>query len=399
MKTYLIIISLVFASFVMAEIANAQERVPVREFTPREAIVTLDRTLRFDQALTILQEYSSKFERKVLINRSGFNEQIGVSIPGLYWFDALKMVTSLNQLTIREYDDRIEILRKDGGTAVDAGADVKTREDMMPARTIYSDTREIEISAIFFEGNRTFLREIGVNWSAIRDGMVSVASLGATGVSEPQFNVDGNISEMMNTGQWQVDALLSTLEANDKGEILSSPKIKVMEGEVGRIQVGQDFSIKQRDFAGNVIDQFFSTGTILTVKPWLIRDEGEDFIYMEIEAERSSAQPGAVSTIINKQQASTRVLLLSGETAAIAGLYETEETFLRRGIPFLKDLPGWVLGLRYIFGYEKKELKQKELVIVIKAELIPSLRDRAMPESQGVDFIRQQIEAHRKSLE
>jgi type IV pilus assembly protein PilQ len=394
---HIIIILVAFLVLPLTQLL-AQDRPPVREFTPRDAIVTLDRTLRLDQAVIILNDYSIRFERKNIINRSGFNEPIGVSIPGLYWFDALQMIASINQLQLREFPDRIEIMRQEtvGETAGTTG---QRRAGSGPAREIYPDMREIEISAVFFEGNRTFLREIGVNWSAIRDGMVSVTNLGATNVSEPQFSVDANISEMMNTGRWSVDALLNTLEANDKGEILSSPKIKVMEGEVGRIQVGQDFSIKQRDFAGNVIDQFFSTGTILTVRPWLIRDEGQDFIYMEVDAERSSAQPGAISTVINKQEASTRILLLSGETAAIAGLYETEETKLRRGVPILKDLPGWFLGLRYLFGYEKVEYKQKELVIVITANLIPGLAERSIEDIKSREFIRQQLEEYRRRVD
>lgn len=398
MKSIHIIIILV--AFLVLPLTHllAQDRPPVREFTPRDAIVTLDRTLRLDQAVIILNDYSIRFERKNIINRSGFNEPIGISIPGLYWYDALQMIVSINQLQLREYPDRIEIMRQES-TGETTGATGQRRTGSAPAREIYPDTREIEISAVFFEGNRTFLREIGVNWSAIRDGMVSVTNLGATNVSEPQFSVDANISEMMNTGRWSVDALLNTLEANDKGEILSSPKIKVMEGEVGRIQVGQDFSIKQRDFAGNVIDQFFSTGTILTVRPWLIRDEGQNFIYMEIDAERSSAQPGAISTVINKQEASTRILLLSGETAAIAGLYETEETKLRRGVPILKDLPGWFLGLRYLFGYEKIEYKQKELVIVITANLIPGLNERSIEDIRSREFIQQQLEEYRRRVD
>lgn len=92
-------------------------------------------------------------------------------------------------------------------------------------------------------------------------------------------------------------------------------------------------------------------------------------------AERSTANPDPVSTIINKQEAVTQVLLYSGESTVIAGLYETDELTIRRGIPFLKDLPPWFFGLRYIFGYNSYEVNQTELIIVIKAEIIPSLRE------------------------
>lgn len=398
MKKIIIIITLAISGIAVADGVFAQDRPP-REFTPRDGIVSLDRTLTFDIALNILQDYSQRFENKTLINRTGFNEQIGISIPGLYWHDALTMIVNTHRLAMREYPDRIEIIWPVSDDGIDIVPE-QEREIKRPARQIYSDTREIEISAIFFEGNRRFLREIGVDWSAISMGRVNVTNLGAATVSEPIFSVDANISEMIDTGEWQIDALLNTLEANDKGEILSSPKIKVLEGEMGRIQVGQDFSIKQRDFAGNVVDQFFSTGTILSVTPWLIQSDGKEFVYMEIEAERSSAVPGTISTLINKQEASTRILLLDGETTAIAGLYETEENVVRRGIPILKDLPPWFLGLRYLFGYESREVVHKELVIVITAKLVPAIPDRSVrgPENAR-DFIDRKLEEYRQSLQ
>lgn len=372
--------------------ATAQDRLPVREFTPHDAIVVLDRGLAMNDAVRILSEFSVRHENRMILNLSSFTGNIALGIPGLHWRDALDLVTGYHQLVVETLPDRIEI--RDRMLPQQVAAQERRGG---PARQIFSDTREIEISATFFQGDRRFLREIGVNWSAIRNGMVEVSSFGAGSVSEPQFALGLNISEMTGTGQWQIDALLNTLEAINKGEILSSPTIKVLEGEVGRIQVGQDFSIKQRDFAGNVIDQFFSTGTILTVTPWLIPSDGEPFIFMEVLAERSSAQPDAVSTIINKQEATTKILLVNGETTAIAGLYETEQSTVRRGVPLLKDLPPWFFGLRYLFGFESVQYSQRELIIVIQARLVPAIEDRIINESMSrMELIRRESEQLRR---
>jgi len=391
-----LLLLLLFAGLCVAEQLQAQDRLPVREYTPRDAVVALDRSLSFEHAISILNDYSVRFENKVLLNRSGFSGNVGVSIPGLYWYDALEMIANYNNLTLQEYPDRIEVISartEEGGVPSDQRA-----EALKPDRPIFLDTREIQISATFFQGDRQFLREIGVNWSAISDGKVSVSNFGAGSVSEPVFEVDANISNMIDTGEWQIDALLNTLESQNKGEILASPTVKVMDGETGRIQVGQDFSIKQRDFAGNVIDQFFSTGTILTVTPWLLNVDGKEFIYMDVRAERSSAQPDAVSTIINKQEANTKILMLDGETTAIAGLYETEESIVRRGIPVLKDLPPWFFGLRYLFGYESKQHRQRELIIVLQAELAPALDTRTIQDVDTMDFIRQELLRRQQGL-
>lgn len=376
--------------------AKAQDRLPVREFTPRDAVVSIDRTMSFRDVISVINDFSMRFEERPVINRSEFTGPVGVSIPGLYWYDALEMVVAYNGLVIQNYPDRIEITPSPRSEEEAREAE---RETLKPSRPIYGDTREVEISATFFQGDRSYLREIGVNWSTIRDGMVSVANRGADLVSEPIFEVDANITGMVNTGSWEVNALFSALEANQKGEIIASPKIKVMDGETGRIQVGQDFSIKQRDFAGNVIDQFFSTGTILEVTPWIMDVDGEQFIYMEIDAERSTAQPDAVSTIINKQEATTRILMIDGETTAIAGLYETEKVTVRRGIPILKDLPGWFFGLRYLFGYESVNYSQQELIVVIKVDKVPSIGERFRLDMHRRDFIEQELRQRREEVD
>lgn len=111
MKKNIIIISLVYVILFSVSVTFAQDRLPVREYTPKDAIVTLDRTLSLDQSVRVLQEYSMKFENRSIINRTGTNQPIGVSIPGLYWYDALQMIANINRLVVREFPDRFEIIR------------------------------------------------------------------------------------------------------------------------------------------------------------------------------------------------------------------------------------------------------------------------------------------------
>ena len=59
----------------------------------------------------------------------------------------------------------------------------------------------------------------------------------------------------------------------------------------GRIQVGSDISIKQRDFAGNVIENFFSTGTIIEVTPYIYNEDDVNYILLDVSVERSSYVP------------------------------------------------------------------------------------------------------------
>jgi type IV pilus assembly protein PilQ len=375
----------------VSENGQAQVNPPVREYTNPDEMVTLAAETTFPQTFQILGNFSRRFANKTIVDTSNRTGTIGFTIPFMHWRQALEYVANAHKLAIREYPDRIELVLAPTGAPLvgtPAGQGAASEPVTVDAPTTRAqrsigggasselmvdlDTREVEISAIFFEANRRVLRELGLDWSFINEGVVNIKNLGA----DVSFDLL-EVSTKQDLGKgWNVEALFRTLDAQNDGKILATPRIKVIDGQEGDIQVGQDISIKQRDFAGNVTDQFFKTGTILTVTPYVVSEADTNFIVLDIKAERSTANPDPVSTIINKQTATTKLLLFSGESAVIAGLYETEVINIRRGIPFLKDLPPWVLGLRYIFGFNSKDFREKELIVVIKADLVPSLRNR-----------------------
>ncbi len=195
-----------------------------------------------------------------------------------------------------------------------------------------------------------------------------------------------------------IDVLAKMFSNYELGEILSGPQLIVRSGEEGRIQVGKDFSVKERDFAGNVIDKFYSAGTIITVTPQVVTENGVNFVHTLVAVERSDVTPGTVSTIVDKAKANTNLLLLDGEEVVIGGLYTSQTSEIRTGVPFLKDLPWYVLGLRYIFGYNKEEIKKQELVILLKAELVPTLQER-IANKQKEDGIFQRWRAEQTKMQ
>lgn len=366
-----------FFAFIMVaglNLAISQDRVPVREYTNPEELVVLSQDVSFNDALTILEELSIEFRDKIFVNQTEFTGPIGIEIPQMHWEDALSRIAEYNNMYVTEYSKYYEIQNIPIDQQQGQSEDIDEEE---PELQIDFGSREIKISATFFQGDRNMIREMGIDWSVVNNGEVRVSNNTSVDVQREIFEVEANISEIFSTGMVDITTLFRAFEESGHGEVLSSPSIKVLDGRTGNIQVGQDFSIKQRDFAGNITDEFFSTGTILNVTPNIYyNEEGTPFIYMTVETERSTAQPDPVSTIVNKQEAMTEVLMLSGESTVLAGLYETEVSTTRRGVPFLKDLPGWFLGLRYLFGYNSTEQTVQELVVLLKVELEPTLRDR-----------------------
>ena len=119
-------------------------------------------------------------------------------------------------------------------------------------------------------------------------------------------------------------------------------------GVKGRIQVGSDIAYTTKDFSGNTITQFFSTGSIVDVTPLVMVEDSITYIHLDLKIERSSTAGAGEGLEIKKSEAQTSILMLDGEETVLGGLYINEDTKRREGIPFLKDLPWWIFGLKYL---------------------------------------------------
>lgn len=419
-KTVLVIV----IGLLLSERAFSQDEYP-REFTSPEELISFNRDTPFQDAIQVIDQYSQEFTGKFIIDRSDFDGPININLPAMHWRDALTYILRVQNMILDEGPDYFEILTVQ--QAADRDLDGTPADGSEPGGEgvvgTSTRTREVRINATFFEGNRRALQEIGVDWSTLTNAVpsnildyiaedgnaqlpatefsnrfVQVNASGAQSVSQNIFNSLINFGDV--GAGIEVQALFSAFEADNLGETLATPTIKVMDGEVGRIQVGQDFSIKQRDIAGNVTDTFFSTGTILEVTPQVIEYQDTTFIYLDLQVERSTAQPDPVSTIINKEDASTHTLLLDGESTVIAGLYRTDRSEVRRGVPILKDLPAWFFGLRYLFGYNSTDVSQSELIVIVQAELEESIPVRMAEQLRTRrEAYDQQQEFHRAGLD
>jgi type IV pilus assembly protein PilQ len=90
--------------------------------------------------------------------------------------------------------------------------------------------------------------------------------------------------------------------------------------------------------------------------------------------------------------------LLNGEEGYIGGMYSNDETLVREGVPLLKDLPWWVFGLRYLFGYDSKVIIKRELIILLKAEILPTLEERAAKQTPVKDILQDSRQEMEKDL-
>lgn len=401
--------------------ARAQDRPTQRQlrtYVPPDQLVSFLPSTPFDVFVDFLNPVFERVTGKQVVDPTSSDFPIGVSIAGMHFLDALELVVDYKGLRYRE-TDRYFVVEEapDTDSVLDAaqaraGAASGTSQQVERPATLAS--REIRINAVLFELNLTRARELGMDWNVLfgdGTGQQGGGSGGTASTSEvPQFKVKteeifDDFSEILEAPASlelsTLTQLFRLLENEGIGETVANPEITVQSGEQGRIQIGSDVPVQIRDFSGNTVTQFYSTGIIIDVVPTLLSqavtdtvDAPElDFIHLDVTVEKSNGRPSLQGLVIDRNNAATQVLLLDGEQTIIGGLYSTEEAVSRRGIPLLKDLPPWFFGLRYVFGVTQTTVSQKELLIVLQAETLEPLQVRA-----DAPFERDMLEKRRDKI-
>ena len=382
----------------------------LRTYIPPDQLVSFLPSTPFATFIDYLNPIFERVTGRQIIDPLSVDDPIDIAIAGMHFFDAFELVLDYHSLVYRETERYYLIEEPPMGqpgvlTAEEAvapsGAAASARSDV--AAGVSALTREIQINAVLFEMNITKVRDLGIDWNVFfggqRGGNQS-GGVGGGGTGSDQQTEDVNFavktdklfdsfSDILKAPETIKLSTLTQffryLENEGAGETIANPSVTVQSGVKGNIQIGSDVPIQVRDFSGNTITQFYQTGIIIDVTPTLIKSALVDtvgaaeleFIHLDVKVEKSSGQPSFAGLVIDRNTADTQVLLLDGEQTIIGGLYSTAETVTRRGMPILKDLPGWVFGLRYIFGYSQTTVSQKELMIVLQAKLVDPLHVRA----------------------
>jgi len=393
-----------------AQVASSQgreARLRMNKYVSPDEMVSVESTLTIDQALAILDTMSEKFVGKIIDCPGTHTGKIGVWIQGEHWHDAMEKILKYNGLWYKEEARFIRVAPLEGevkgGTAVPPAGGTLPPGEKPGERLPTLDNRDVRISAVFFRVNVTRAQSYGISWNFYRApttatsnqptvDVLTTLGMGKTdtlvaGPTIQRGTVSDAMASVVSAPQFtfaNINALVKFFGQNNLGEVLTSPDLIVRDGKEGHIEVGQTIFLTSKDFAGNTVNKDYPSGTIITVTPTIYTQSDTDFIYLNLMIEQSSVDAGPV---INRAQVKTHALLFDGEETVIGGLMSTSESELREGIPFLKDLPWWFFGLRYIFGAESKQKVKDELVILLKAELISPIRQRISEKSLQQNLI------------
>jgi type IV pilus assembly protein PilQ len=257
------------------------------------------------------------------------------------------------------------------------------------AQALDSTTPQIEITAKLVDVDVEALKGIGIEWNIGPQANGAGEFWSSTGPTPADFPHPGKdpenaISGEHNTGiadpatrltygiskSWGfVEAQLSLLEQNRKANIISNPRVTTVDNREAKILVGQKIPLIVQDVAGNPVSQLQTIGIQLKVTPHLTQDKK---IIMDLHPEvsdlstQSTVQGGV---IINTSEADTRVMVDDGQTAVIGGLIRTNDSHVRRGTPFLKDIP--LVGM--LFRSDNSVKQNRELIIFVTPRLLTDM--------------------------
>jgi general secretion pathway protein D len=165
-----------------------------------------------------------------------------------------------------------------------------------------------------------------------------------------------------------VRAVLNTLAAESRVNILSSPSLMVLNNQTATINVGDEVPVttqQQQATAGTstIVNniEFRDTGVLLTVTP---RVNAGGLVTMEIEQEVSNVAAGTGNSLtptIQQRKITSTVAVKSGDTVVLGGLIRENTSLTQSGLPILHKLP--LIGP--LFGATNQEQRRTELVVLI----------------------------------
>ncbi len=163
---------------------------------------------------------------------------------------------------------------------------------------------------------------------------------------------------------------LTALESDQRGKIVSSPRVTTANQQKAKIASGTEIPYLQASSSGATNVAFKEAVLSLEVTPQITPD---DKIIMDLEVKKEKVGQvffGVPS--IDTQKVNTQVLVANGETAVLGGIYEQTERNDVDKVPFFGDLP--IIGNVF-----KRRTKQDD-----KTELLIFITPKIMDESLGL---------------
>jgi pilus assembly protein CpaC len=259
-----------------------------------------------------------------------------------------------------------------------------------------SAPNQVNVRVRIAEVNKSVLRNLGINWdAAIQEGGFAFGLLttfpfglsnvlaGSTGGSTAG-GAGGGAGQTVHAGPLDLTATMDLLAQEGLVSLLAEPNLTAVSGQTANFLAGGEFPVpvSQSNSSGTsaaITIEFRQFGVSLAFTPTIL---SANRISMRVRPEVSAlSDQGAVNangfTIpsLTVRRAETTVELASGQTFAIAGLVQSQNSITANEVPGLGDIP--VLG--ELFKSDKFQHNESELVILATPYVVQPISNPAAP--------------------
>ncbi|KZE33476.1 type IV pilus secretin PilQ [Crenobacter luteus] len=261
--------------------------------------------------------------------------------------------------------------------------------------------RQVLIEARIVEANDNFQRDLGarIGFTKVKAGQYSLANVigergsangainnwnvanGAAGSIDVTPNVNlpakvNNAPSVAILGKVAGGILgleLSAMQAEDKGKIISSPRILTSDRTEAHIEEGTEIPYQEATSSGATNIAFKKAVLSLKVKPQITPD-GNVIMDLQVNKDTPSTKLVVGSTpAVDTKKIQTQVLVENGGTVVIGGIFVQDEGEVENKVPLLGDIP--VLG--YLFKNKQARKNRRELLVFITPRTVDNLSSLA----------------------
>ncbi|MES0874845.1 type IV pilus secretin PilQ [Sinimarinibacterium thermocellulolyticum] len=281
---------------------------------------------------------------------------------------------------------------------------LETREKLDEIRALIAQldipVRQVLIESRIVIANDDFARNIGARFgvsSIARSGSTTISQSGgatapgqltpnpignagsrniaAGGLPSAQDNYIVNLPVVGSGIGWTIlgrdfliDLELSALQTEGRGEVISTPRVVTANGKQAIIEQGREIPYQSSSGNQGVQTEFKKAVLSLTVTPQITPDNR---VIMDLSVTNDS-QGEDVNTgvgsapAIDTRRLDTQVLITSGETVVLGGVFQEETRRSASKVPFLGDIP--LLGT--LFRNSGRSDNKRELLIFVTPRVL-----------------------------
>lgn len=341
----------------------------------------------------VSKDYALAQQQSLMTGNSGGNQEgDGLQIGGQLTTTSQGTPAKSHTLVVVDTQDRLDSIQR-----------VVDKIDIKPVQVI--------IEARFVEVSLDTGHKLGIDWNMVASASGAAAPhtfpFGSTSFGSYGPNADGvaagdlfpgapsSVSSGSEDGLFTFGALdfssftavLDLMQADQRVEIVSNPRVVVGDRHTATILVGERYPILSANVSeyGTVTEQlerYEPIGVQLEVTPAVL---GEDEVELLVRPSTSSLGPEVTGSTglsvarINSRQIDTMVTVKDRQTVVLGGLFTTREAQDSSNVPFFSSIP----FVGRLFEHEGRTMERVDLVVFLTVTIV---QDHGLTDEQRTMF-------------